>query len=172
MVFPLRCHDFENRPKWDFREISHKMPNFTKSENLQKWSHEVGICDSFWPQRPPKVQKIGLGWFPQLVRPPRADLRKFSIFFENFVLCGRSSKINFLNFRVRNFFSKIIFHNICQFSLKLWYFSSILVYSHRAYSHKTEIPIIWNKNGRFFPLMCNTLFWNALNLISRVLGQM
>ena len=40
------------------------------------------VYDSFWPQRPPKLQKIGLGWFPQLARPPRADLRFFSIFSE------------------------------------------------------------------------------------------
>ncbi len=36
------------------------------------------VYDSFWPQG--QVKKICLGWFPQLVRPLRADLRIFSIF--------------------------------------------------------------------------------------------
>ena len=42
-VFSLRYHDFANRPKCDFWEIGQKCPNFTKSENLQKWSYEAGI---------------------------------------------------------------------------------------------------------------------------------
>ena len=40
------------------------------------------VYDSFWPQGPPKLQKIGLGWFPQLTRPPRPDSWFFRIFSE------------------------------------------------------------------------------------------
>ena len=36
MVFPLRCHDFANRPNWDFREISQKMSQLHKIRKSSK----------------------------------------------------------------------------------------------------------------------------------------
>ena len=91
------------------------------------------VYDSFWPQRPPKLQKMGLWWIPQLVRPPRADLR-FSRFFENFDLGRGSSETDFSTYRLSKKCSKIDFFQVSYFFQKIQYLSSILVCSHRSYS--------------------------------------
>ena len=41
-------------------------------------------------------KKTGLGWFPQLARPPRADLRFFSIFSEISIWAAATQKVIFL----------------------------------------------------------------------------
>ena len=85
------------------------------------------VYDSFWPQGPPRLQKIGLGWFPQLARPPRTDLRFFSIFSEISRWAVEPRKTEFLDFRVRKKCSKIDFFKMFWNSQKIWYLSSILV---------------------------------------------
>ena len=52
----------------------------SRPHNFVKNGRTRLVYDSFWSQGPPKLQKTGLGWFPQLARPLRADLRIFPIF--------------------------------------------------------------------------------------------
>ena len=98
------------------------------------------IYDSFWPQGPPKLRKKSLGWFPQLTRPPRADLRFFAIFLRISSSGVDPRKTEFLDYWVRKKCSKIDFFKMIWNFPKIWYFSSILVYLHRAYSQ-------WIKNN-------------------------
>ena len=51
-------------------------------------------------------KKTGLGWVPQLVRPPRADLRNFSIFSEISVWAADREKPIFLTFESEKKFQK------------------------------------------------------------------
>ena len=92
------------------------------------------VYDSFWPQGPPKLQKIGLGWFPPFVRHPRTDLRFFSDFSRISSWDVGPRKQIFQPVESEKNVRKLIFFQISHFSQKLWYFSSILVYSHRSYS--------------------------------------
>ena len=66
------------------------MPHFDRTDLL-----ESGICHIFF---------IGLGWVPQLVRPPRADLRNFSIFSEILVWAADREKPIFLTFESEKIF--------------------------------------------------------------------
>ena len=72
-------------------------------------------------------KKLGVGWLRTL-SDCHGPICEFSRFFRNFTRFHMSWKTDFFNFRPRNFFSKINFHQKFWFSLKLWYFSSILVY--------------------------------------------
>ena len=60
------------------------------------------VYDSFWQQGPPKLKKIGLGRFSQLVRPLWTDLR----FFEDFEL-GHGIQVPNLSTKGKN--QKLIF---------------------------------------------------------------
>ena len=80
-----------------------------------------------------KYKKIGLGWFCYL-----SDLQEpiceISDFFPQFSLWSSNSwKSSARTFDLEFFFSKIDFYQIFWISLKLWYFSSILVYLHWVY---------------------------------------
>ena len=99
------------------------------------------IYDSFWPQGPPKLKKIGLGWFPQLIRPYRPDLWFFSDFSRISSCAADPQKpISWTSESEKNV-RKLIFFQISYFSQKLWYFSSILVYLLRMYYQYSRL---WN----------------------------
>ena len=123
------------------------------------------VYDSLWPQGPPKLQKIGLGWFLQLIRPPRADWQFFLDFFRNFDLGHGSSKTEFLDFRVRKKCSKIYFFKISFIFQKydtlapFWY-----IYFDRTPSG-SEITIHWNFIVHFSGLIGLSLFWKPLNCV-------
>ena len=61
-------------------------------------------------------QKTGLGWFPQLARPLRADLRIFSIFSEISVWNTDPQKPIFLSFESEKNVRKLFFSKIFWFS--------------------------------------------------------
>ena len=127
--FPLRCHEFKNRTKLDIQKISWKWPNFTIIENHQKWSFEVGIrlmltAETSWTQK----NRFGVvpAYYPSF-------MGRFAIFFDfsrKFREFRKFWKTDFFDFRVRKFFSKMIFHQILYFSLKLWYFLAQFWYNY------------------------------------------
>ena len=139
-LFPLECNFFSRDvtyPHTDQNSISEKSaknaPTSPKHNFIGNGRTRL-VYDSFWPQGPPKLQKIGLGWFPQLTRPPRINLRFFSIFSRIPTSTSDPQKTEFLDLRVRKKCSKIDFFQVSYFSQKIQYLSSILVYLHRAYS--------------------------------------
>ena len=105
-----------------------RAPNFFKNGRTRL------VYDSFWSHGPPKLQKTCLGWFPQLARPQRADLRIFSIFSEISIWAAATQKVIFFDFRVRKNDRKLLFFQIFFIFQKIWNFSSRMVYLHRAYS--------------------------------------
>ena len=138
LCFPSAMSHMHKSTKMGFPgnqlKITQLHQNITSSEMVVRgW-----YMTHFWPQGPPKLQKIGLGWFPQLTRPPRADLRIFRIFLEISRCTPNPRKTEFLDFRVRKKCSKIYFFNFFWNFQKIWYFSSILVYLHRAYSQRIK----------------------------------
>ena len=76
------------------------------------------VYDSFWSQGPPRLQKIGLGWFLQLARPLRADLRNFpNKKFGNFTWAADIKKKWFFWLQSPKKWSKInLFSNFFDFS--------------------------------------------------------
>ena len=76
------------------------------------------VYASFWSHRPPRVQKTGLGWVPQLARPPRADLRNFSFFSEISVWVADREKPIFLTFESEKKCQKYFFSRFCSFPWK------------------------------------------------------
>ena len=115
MVFPLQCHTFANRRKCDFREIRQEMVEF---QNYIKSSEMVvrGWYMTHFDRRDIlNYKKIGLGWYCNYSDSYVLILRIFSIFYGNFVLSRKSSKTDFSNFRLRIFFSKMIFTKILNF---------------------------------------------------------
>ena len=92
------------------------------------------VYDSFWPQGPPELRKKCLGWFSQLTRPPRTDLRFFAIFSRISSWAADPRKTEFLDFRVRKKCSKIDFFKMFWIFQKIWNLSSILICLHLAYS--------------------------------------
>ena len=143
-LFSLECNFFSRDvtyPHTDQNGISDKSaknaPTSPKDNFFENGRVRL-VYDSFWPQGPPKLQKIGLGRFPQLVRPPWADLQISRIFLEISTSATDPRKTEFLDFRVRKKCSKNNFFKICLKFPKIWYLSSILVYLHRAYSQQIK----------------------------------
>ena len=79
-MFPLGDVTY---PQIDQNAISGKSAKYAPTSQKHNF-FENGplrlVYDLFWPQGPPKLRKIGLGWIPQLTRPLRTDSRFFSIF--------------------------------------------------------------------------------------------
>ena len=121
------------------------------------------VYDSFWSQRPPKVQKISLGSIPQHIRPPRADSRIFAIFSEissNFAsrenpifLTSESIKMVEKWFFCKYFETFKKYDTLAPF----WYFYIVCT------SNISEMMSFWNLVVPFFLLMWFSLFWKSLN---------
>jgi hypothetical protein len=83
---PFKCKFFSwdiTYPQNDQNEVSGKSAKndpTSQQHNFFENGRTRLLYDSFWSQGLPKLKKIGLGWFPQTTRPPRADSR-FSDFF-------------------------------------------------------------------------------------------
>ena len=56
---------------------SAKNGSTSRAHNFVKNGRASLVYDSFLSQGPPRLKKTGLGWFPRLARPLRADLRNF-----------------------------------------------------------------------------------------------
>ena len=120
------------------------------------------VYDSFWTQRPPKVQKICLGSIPQHIRPPRADSRIFAIFSaisSNFA--SRENPIFLTSESIKMvekwFFCKYFetFKNFATLA-PFWYFYIVRT------SNTSEMPNFWNLVVSFSQAMCISLFWKPL----------
>ncbi len=120
------------------------------------------VYDSFWPQGPPKLQKIGLGWFPPFVRHPRTDLRFFSDFSRN-----SSWDVDP---------RKQIFQPVeSEKNVRKWFFSKCFetfkkydTWAPFWYIHIDRTPnirgawVFWKQSGHFSILIGLSLFWKPL----------
>ena len=120
------------------------------------------VYDLFWPQGPPKLQKIGLGWFPQLTRSPRADLRIFRIFLEISRCTPNPRKPSSWTSESEKNVWKLIFSKIFWNFKKydtlapFWY-----IYIGRTPSG-SKITILWNHNDHISKAVGPALFWKPL----------
>ena len=117
------------------------------------------VYASFWPHGPPRVQRTGLGWIPQLVRPPEAD----SWFFREISTEAHKPKNpSAPTFESENVFQKLFFDNQISFPwiydmpAPFWYFHIF-----RTPSRSISLSF-WNLNVNFSLWVCITLFWNHL----------
>jgi len=116
-MFPLGDVTY---PQIDQNAVSGKSPKngpTSQKHNFFGNGRTGLVYDSFWPQGPPELKKIGLGWFPQLTRPPRTDSRFFLNFFEDFDLDLGSSKNRVLGLpSPKKMFENWCFQNVLKFS--------------------------------------------------------
>ena len=163
LVFYRRSHIFTNRRKCDFRVIRQEM---AKLQNYIKSSEMVvrGWYMIHFDRRDVlNTKKICLDGFRNL-SDIQWPIRDFLWFFHKFrierLMWGKKY---FSNFRLRNFFSKMIFIQNLNFwwnydtSALFWY-----IYFWNTPS-RSEMKNFLVKSGRFFPCMCISLFWNPLD---------
>ena len=121
------------------------------------------VYDSFWSQGPPKLQKTGLGWFPQLARPLWTDLRIFSIFSEISIWAAATQKVIFWLQSPKKWSKINFFFKFFEFSKKYdtsapeWY-----IYIGRT-PNISGAWIFWNLVVPFYKAMWFALFWKPLN---------
>ena len=123
------------------------------------------VYDSFWPQGPPKLQKIGLGWFPPFVRHPRTDLRFFSDFsrISSWDVGPRKQIFQPVESEknVRNFIFSIFMNFLKNYDTlaPFWYI------------HIDRTPnirgawVFWKQSGHFSQLIGLSLFWKPLRCL-------
>ena len=125
------------------------------------------VYDSFWSQEPPKLQKTGLGWVPQLARPRRVDLRFFSI-FRKFRSGPRILKNRFFGLlSPKKNVRKWIVFKFCNFP-KNYDTSAPFLYIYIGRTpNRSKITILGNPIVHFSKVMCISLFWKPLNCICK-----
>ena len=120
------------------------------------------VYDSFWPQGPPKLQKIGLGWFPPFVRHPRTDLRFFSDFSRILSWDVDPRKQIFQPVESEKNVRKLIFSK-CFETFKKYDTWAPFWYVHIGGTpSRSKITILGTLSGHFSILMRISLFWKPL----------
>ena len=120
-----------------------RAPNFFKNGRTRL------VYDSFLSQGPPNLQKTGLGRFPQLARPLRADLRIFSIFSEISIWAADSQKTIFLTSESEKMIENYFFDQNLGFPWK-YGTSAPEWYIHIGHTpNRSKDPSFWNPKGHF-----------------------
>ena len=145
-------------------EISGKSAENGRTSQLYKitrYGPTRPVYDSFWPQGPPKDQKIGLGGFRNLSDLQRA-IHQFLRFFGEISVITRNFKNRVPQLSSSNFFSKIIF---MQKHLNPWKLNTLAPFWY-IYFGLTPITSkvfdFWNPKTHISQTIGNTLLWNPL----------
>ena len=120
--------------KMRFRGNPRKTPEFHQSKKSSKMVVWGWYMTHFDRRDLLKCEKLVLDRFRNIPVLPDPICKIFR-FFRNFHQISQVLKMRFFGLSSPKIFFKNNFHQICKFSLKLWYFSSILVYLHRADSY-------------------------------------